>query len=146
MLTAHSVDGPIFTMYIFRPFSDPFKYWDNFRPGGSLKGRNSGLTTNGPTDLWVVNRLKETPSRKLAQHLNESLKGRNSGPTTNGPSDLWAINRLKDTPGRKLAQHLNGSLKGRKIYILKIGPSLEWAVNRPKPHRADIVPKYIAGC
>ena len=66
--------------------------------------------------------------------------------TTNGPSDLWAVNKLKDTPGRKLAQHLNGSLKGRKMYIVKIGPSTEWAVNRPKSHRADIEPKYIAGC
>ena len=62
------------------------------------------------------------------------------------PSDLWAINRLKDTPGRKLAQHLNGSLKGRKMYIMKIGPSIKWAVNKPKSHRADIEPKYIAGC
>ena len=62
------------------------------------------------------------------------------------PSDLWAVNRLKDTPGRKLAQYLNGSLKVRKMYIVKIGPSIEWVVNRPKSHRADIGPKYIAGC
>ena len=87
-----------------------------------------------------------TLGQKFAQHLNGPLKGRNLGPTTNDPSDLWAVNGLKDTPGRKLAQHLNGSLKGRKMYILKIGPSLEWAVNRPKSHRADIEPKYIAGC
>ena len=83
---------------------------------------------------------------EIGPTLNGLLKGRNSGPTTNGPSDLWAANRLKDTPGQKLAQHLNGSLKGRKMYILKIGPSIEWAVNRLKSHRADIEPKYIAGC
>ena len=82
----------------------------------------------------------------MSQHLNGSLKGQNSGPTTNGPTDLWVVNRLKDTPGRKLAQHLNGSLKGRKMYILQIGPSIKWAVNMPKSHRADIDPKYIAGC
>ncbi len=63
-----------------------------------------------------------------------------------GPTDLWVVNRLKDTPGRKLAQYLNGLLKGRKMYIVKIGPSTEWAVNRPESHRADIEPKYIAGC
>lgn len=74
------------------------------------------------------------------------LRGQNSGPTANGPTHLWVVNRLKDRLGWKLAQHLNGSLKGRKTYILKIGPSLEWAVNRPKPHGADIEPKYIAGC
>ena len=113
---------------------------------GPLKGQNSGPTTNGPTHLWAVTRLKDTPGGKLAQHVNGLLKGRNSGPTTNGPTDLWAVNRLKDTPGRKLAQHLNGSLKGRKMYILKISPSLEWVVNMPKSHRADIEPKYIAGC
>ena len=83
---------------------------------------------------------------EIAQHLNGSLKGRNSGLTTNGPTDLLAVNKLNDTPGQKLAQHLNGSLKGRKMYILKIGPSIKRVVNRPKSHRADIEPKYIAGC
>ena len=100
----------------------------------------------GPTDLWAVNRLKVTPGQKLAQHLNGLLKGRNSGPTTNGPTASWAVNRLKDTPGQKLAQHLNGSLKGQKMYILKIGPSIKRVVNRPKSHRANIEPRYIAGC
>ena len=89
---------------------------------------------------------KSDPGQKLAQHLNGPLKGRNSGPTTNGPSDLWVVNRLKDTPGRKLAQHLNGSLKGQKMYILKIGPSIKRVINKPKSHRADIEPRYIAGC
>ena len=48
--------------------------------------------------------------------------------------------------GPEISQHLNGSLKGRKMYILKIGPSIKWAVNKPKSHRANIKPKYIAGC
>ena len=81
---------------------------------GSLKGQNSGPTTIGPTDLWVVNRLKVTPGQKLAQHLNGPLKGQNSGPNTNGPTDLWAVNMLKVTPGQK------------------IGPTLKWAAKRPK--------------
>ena len=36
LLTAHLMDGPIFRMYIFRPFSDPFKCWANFRPDVSF--------------------------------------------------------------------------------------------------------------
>lgn len=83
---------------------------------------------------------------EIGPTLKWARKGRNSVPTTNVPLDLWAVNRLKDTPGQKLAQHLNGSLKGRKMYILKIGPSIKRVVNRPKSHRADIEPKYIAGC
>ena len=35
-VTVHLMDGPIFRMYIFRPFSDPFKCWANFRPGVSF--------------------------------------------------------------------------------------------------------------
>ena len=74
---------------------------------GSLKVQNSGLTTNGPTDLWVVNRMKDTPGRKLAQHLNGSLKGRNSGPNANGPTDLWVVGP-------------------------EISPTFKWVAKRPK--------------
>ena len=81
----------------------------------------------GPTLKWAAKRSK----------LRSGYKW---------PIRFMAVNRLKDTPGRKLVQHLNGSLKGRKMYILKIGPSIKWAVNRPKSHRADIEPRYIAGC
>ena len=62
---------------------------------GPLKGRNSGPTTNGPSDLWAVNRLKDTPGRKLAQHLNGSLKGRKMYILKIGPSIKWAVNRPK---------------------------------------------------
>ena len=74
------------------------------------------------------------------------LRGRKSGRIVNGPTVLWAFSRLKEKPGQKLAQYLNGSLKGRKMYILKIRRSIEWAINSPKSHRADIEPKFIAGC
>ena len=81
----------------------------------------------GPTLKWATKRPKLRSDNKW-------------------PIRFMAVNGLKDTPGRKLAQHLNGSLKGQKMYILKIGTSIKWVVNRPKSHRADIEPKYIAGC
>ena len=43
-------DGPIFWMYIFRPFSDPFKCWINFRPGVSF----SVLTAHKSDGQFVV--------------------------------------------------------------------------------------------
>src|SRR5215216_6778466 len=62
---------------------------------GPSKGQNSGPTANGPTHLWAINRLKNTPGRKLAQHLNGSLKARKMYILKVGPSLEWAVNRPK---------------------------------------------------
>ena len=61
----------------------------------AAKRPNSGPITNGPSDLWTVNRLKDTPGQKLAQHLNGSLKGRKMYVLKIGPSIEWAVNRPK---------------------------------------------------
>ena len=53
---------------------------------------------NGPSDLWAVNRLKDTPGRKLAQHLNGSLKGQKMYILKIGPSIKWVVNRPKSHP------------------------------------------------
>ena len=39
--------------------------------------------------------VKDTPGRKLAQHLNGSLKGRKMYILKIGPSIKWAVNRPK---------------------------------------------------
>src|SRR5215216_3470291 len=62
---------------------------------GSLKGQNSGPTANGPTHLWAINRLKDTPGREFAQHLNGSLKGRKTYILKICPFLEWAVNRPK---------------------------------------------------
>ena len=48
-----------------------------------------------PICLRAVNRLKDTPGQKLAQHLNGSLKGRKVYILKIGPSIKWAVNRQK---------------------------------------------------
>ena len=79
----------------------------------------------GPTLKWVAKRPKLRSDYKWPK----SFMGRQQAERHTGPE-------------------ISPTLKwvARKMYILKIGPSLEWAVNRPKSHRADIEPKYIAGC
>ena len=48
-----------------------------------------------PIRFMGLNRLKDTPGRKLAQHLNGSLKGRKMYILKIGPSIKWAVNRPK---------------------------------------------------
>ena len=76
---------------------------------GLLKGQNSGPTTNGPTHLWAVNKLKDTPGRKLAQHLNGSLKDRKMYILKIGPSLEWAVNRPKSHRAAIEPKYIAGS-------------------------------------
>ena len=86
---------------------------------GFLKGQNSGPTTNGPTDLWAVNRLKVTPGQKIGPTLKWAAKG----PKLRS-DNKWPIRFM----GRQQAERHTGP---------KISPTFKWVAKRPK----DVHPK-----
>ena len=61
-----------------------------------------------PIRFMGRNTLKDTPDRKLAQHLNGSLKGRKMYILKIGPSIEWAVNRLKSHWGNIESKYIAG--------------------------------------